>query len=208
MTPQRKVNYKGTILEKVFGECLHVEDMPVEETTPDMARMRQQCLLTGELVTRMVDCVRKDPRFPKRIGALGVLLWDLIGHRITPVALTVVPTISFVAEGTPGVVPNGTILIPWEWAKYVRKEPYMGFGGLICIGSQARDFYNKNFNFFDRRPVMQRAWAFEAEFLNSVKADDPEFVPNDYQKQVLDKYPEGLDSLPEGVWYESIPFKE
>ena len=177
MLPQKKINTKGTVLEKIFGECIHVEDIPESDTTPEMAVVRQHTTLAGNLVTQMVHTLRSDHRLPTKINQLGALMWNLIGSRTTPVALTVVSTISFIAEQkTIQDAPSGTILVPWNWVNKVKKDPYMQFGGLVSMGSQARDYY---FNKLSRTSRTKKS----------------RLVPGPFESEIFAFHQEGRSSL-------------
>lgn len=202
-----KVNTKGTMFEKLFGEPLHIEDMPATETTPEHARFRSEVIAAGDMFTRLAHVLRSSQELPEEINKLASLMWDLVGHRITPVAIGPdVVAIHFYAEIPKQGQPVACILCPPKWLHMVEADPIMQFGALVFAGSQARDYYNERLA-WDGKAVHSRSRAYESEFLHCVMEKYP-FTPNDYQKKVMEDFPKGLASLEAKFWYESKPFVE
>jgi hypothetical protein len=135
------------------------------------------------------------------------LFWELVGNRICPTAISFVPTLSFWAEARDGEL-IAFILCPQNWVQMVKADPIMQLGGLVFNASKAKDYWNQKVpGLTDTdEDSMERCWSYEAEYLNYVSALKPSFAPNDYQKKVMDKYPNGLRSARPGVHYHSRPF--
>jgi hypothetical protein len=203
--PPPKIDTTGSLLEKFFGETVCVEDLP---PTDDLVRKTKNL---GDTFTEMVDVLRSDNLQPEKIRQLGALLWCLVGSRITPLACGPnLPSLHFWAEKK-SEKSLACIMCPPTWMQMVKKDPFLQFGGLVFVGSQARDYYNGKLDRQSDGPlVMERSRAFEAEYLHflaSCDFDVPIFMPNDYQKEVMKRYPKGLASLDPGLWYESKPWE-
>lgn len=73
------------------------------------------------------------------------------------------------------------------------------------MSSQARDFYTGKIEGNNNEEINFRARAFEAEALLTLKkmAEDEGITLhfNDFQRAILEKFPEGLKSLPAGSNY-------
>ncbi len=208
-----KVSIAGTNFEKIFGQPLYVEDLPSEETTLEMANMRQNGIAIGKIFSGYVDCLRSSSKlFGQRLADLGKLIWGLNGNRIIPGVIGDTPhnTVSFFTEGIAkdlGIeikleTKLGVIMIPSNWVSQVRKDSIMQFGAVIFAGSYARDHYNNNY-YPDRS--LARARGCESEFLYVVRKSDKDWKPNKYQETIMRYYPLGIDSLGE-LWYESKQF--
>ena len=209
---QPKISTAGTLFGKIFGQPLHVEDMPESETTPKMAHLRQKVIVVGNSFTTFVDLIRRTPFLSERVRNLGKLIWGLVGNRVIPACIGPTPTgtISFVGEGRGGDFEKKTIekgryacfMVPDTWLDQLLQDPIMQFGGVVCTSSQARDYYNGRLSV----DSLKRAYAFEAEALFGVQKVESEWQPNEYQCQIMKEYPEGTLSLPPHLWYESKPF--
>ena len=165
-----KIDVSGTVFSKVFGRAEYVEDLPGEETAPEIAKIRSQCLEIGNVFTSMVHVLRSDPGLPEKVRQLAALLWDLVGNRITPVAFgPEVDSIHFWAEvpSEKGKNSVGCIMIPHHWLTLVNKDPFMQFGAIVYTASHARDYYNKRLT-DDQDVIHKRSLAFEADYLHSL----------------------------------------
>jgi hypothetical protein len=202
-TPPKHVSTAGTLFGRIFGQVLHVEDIPTSETTPEMAYWREKVVLVGNTFTTYVDLIRRSKFLGERVQGVGRLLWGLVGNRIVPgtVAPTLTGTISFFGERK-AEREFATIVIPPDWLQQIQEDPIMQFGGVVCVAGQARDFYNRKLD----PHTVNRGLALEAEALTGIRQVDADWRPNDYQSEILRRYPEGTKSLPEGVWYESKAF--
>jgi len=206
----KKISVEGTIFSKIFGEPMYVEDMPSTDTTLTMAQMRENAILVGNKFSFYIDLIRRTPFLGERICNLGKLIWGLVGNRIIPAAISDTPmnTIAFCGEGRrqDGGITDGkfaAFIIPPTWLELVAKDPFMQCGAVIFTSSQARDYYNGHMHLSD---TITRAYAFEAEALHRMQNAEESWTPNKYQKAVMQKYPQGIDSLPPGLWYESKPY--
>jgi len=210
MNAQPKPDVSGSLFEKLFGNPEFVEDLPVTETTLQNARIRAKVINLGDMFTSMVHVLRSDPMLPEPVRKMGALMWDLVGHRVTPVACGPnVASMHFYVEIPKQGKSVACIMCPPNWMDLVEKDVFMQFGALVSIGSQARDYYNKRMT-DGREAVISRAYALEAEYLHSIQSHPwvGWFKPNDYQQHVMKEYPKGLASLKPGLWYESKPFQD
>lgn len=176
------------VFEKVF-QSVHVDTLPHTDPYYQMGKA------TEVSFTNMVDLMRDPARLPlPSVNKLMALFWNLVGNRITPTGITKVPTLSFWAE-----IRNdrsiAMILCPEWWHLSLAKEPYFQMGALVFAASQAKDYWNHKFLPGSREEVKARSLSYEAELLHYFAKDAPDFKPNDYQKDVMAAYPNGLASV-------------
>jgi hypothetical protein len=81
------------------------------------------------------------------------------------------------------------ILIPKGWWKRMLANPFYRLGGVVMMASQACDFYHSV------QPEMERAHAWEAQYLLAVLQRRGFYKLNRYQRWLLECYPEGLSSI-------------
>lgn len=158
---------------------------------------------TSAMFDFLIDFLREG--FPNRhVNQLCTLAWRLIGNRIVNLAQMQEvnpPTLSFIAIGK-GPFVQPMILLPHTWAKDVVDEPNrtMPLGSIIMAASQSRDFVNNKLLTKDAATeASKRAKMYEAEMLLTLQGFDP-FKPNEYQTEVLKRYPRGVESAPELVY--------
>jgi hypothetical protein len=163
--------------------------------------------INADYFTFAVDMLRK--AFPNpEIAKLAALEWEMVGNQMTPVALTdQVPTLSFASlgrrEGSGIKGLNPAVLVPMNWHEMCNENPIYQLGAVVFVGSQIRDYYNEKI--FERE-VVARSFAYEAEYLITMREIIGELKTNAYQDKVLKNYPAGLASLPPGVQYQSKPW--
>lgn len=176
---------------------------PNVEDLPDSDPMKATGRAAGDLVTAMVGHLATE--FPNPVvNALMKRVWHLIGSKTTPTVLAPVATASVaairVADGVKFV-----ILIPFEWPMLVDSDPTMAFGALVFCGSQALDHYNDRL-VGQQDEAVARARTHEAEFLSTLRAMAGGWTPNEYQRKVLDTYPQGTRTPSvAGLLYQSKP---
>lgn len=190
---------KDWYFNKLFSGYFHINELP------ENALLRK----AGENITAYfdiaVDALRTPSEFPNvSINELMTLFWRLVGNNITPSALSEsVETVSFFSEIHEDER-IAVILVPVNYVTLCKKDPFMQYGALVFTASQARDYYNDRL--YVRSDVMQRAYANEAEYLNTIKALIPQFKSNRYQKDVMKRFPYGLASLDPKLNYVSRPY--
>lgn len=196
-------------LARVFGEAF--ANSVIGNSSPNN-KLRIQSEKMTAAFDLAVDTLRL--KFPNPV-VMGVtsLMWRLIGNKMILSASMNVPTISFTMMGGPGKKPAAFVLCPPLWNEMLEQDYIYQLGGVVFCASQCCDFYNEKFQHQQNNPiglqdqdVQRRAWAYEAEYLNVVKEHLPEHQFNDYQKKVMEEFPNGLLSLPENLVYQSKPF--
>ena len=123
------------------------------------------------------------------------LFYQLVGSKVTPVAMTDgVSTLGFYCEKRNGNS-LGVVFMPTLWSDMLRETPFVQMGAMVFVASQAKDYWNNKFGVDDKQIILDRACAFEAEFLHYLLCQtDRKFEPTDYQKQILSKFPDGIAS--------------
>lgn len=128
----------------------------------------------------------------ERVRALARVVWDLVGHKQVLVVLGAdVPSLAFTVM-VRGGVQQGLVLIPKAWPQMIEADPFMQLGAILFAGVQVVDFYN---NRLVGDPGARRRWdAYEAELLRTLSAWLPGWQPNEYQREALERCPDGLDT--------------
>ncbi|HSX23376.1 MAG TPA: hypothetical protein VLE97_11435 [Gaiellaceae bacterium] len=172
----------------------NVNDLPADDPT---AKIGKTCeaLFTGGVDT-LRSIIPSD-----RIQSLGRVVWDLVGHKQVLVALgPEVPSLTFTVMGYKGHQ-QGVVLVPKDWPTKVEDDPFLQLGAIVFVGAQIVDFYNDRLVGDPTSRV--RSYAYEAELLHALAGILASWSPNEYQRELMKKYPSGLDSS--GV--ELYPFK-
>lgn len=168
----------------------------------------------GPMFTYLVDVLREPKTFPDpHINRLMRLTWRLVGNKVIPAAVMGgIPSIHFYYEKSAGT-PFGMFAVPMHWARACVLDRVMSIGGLIWASSMARDSWNGRWTlgYPDEAKmeaevvnVHHRAKAFESQYLH-VMALRETFKPNEYQRQVMDAYPDGVGSVSR-INYEGRPY--
>ncbi len=176
--------------------ALHIEDMPED--------VQEKGKAIVSFFDYTVDSLRNPKLTPNRpVARLATVFWRLVGSKITPAAIhEAVPSMSFMVVGQRLGVQQAVVMVPPTWVELCLKDRWMQFGAIVFNASQAADYY---FEKIDAN-TPRRGRAYEAEFyLTALKEPRTGFRPNDYQRQVLDENPQGLDSLPEALRYPLRP---
>ena len=181
---------------KVFAtDKVNLKDVPESDPIAAIGR-RCEAFFTGG-----VDALRSTiPN--ERIRTLARVVWDLVGHKRVLVVLGAeVPSLSFTVMRH-GAVDQGVVLLPKDWPKMVADDPFMQLGAILFVGAQVVDFYNDRLlGDLTARPRWE---AYEAELLRTLVRILPmSWTPNTYQREVLRRYPDGLDTA--GVELYTVP---
>lgn len=211
---------KDSLFYKFFGQPLHAEDIVLGVQPPEVAVLRDDTLQAGNMVTAVVGSLRNPKLVPlPRINKLMKLFWNLVGWRHVPVlGGTGVKSVHFYCEDRGGRA-VGCIMMPPQWSKMMMEDPVMQTGAIIFAASQAQDFWTKKYleaaDYQKRKkqnPLLLRAYAYESDWLHYIKRveEAPKLVglesqwkPNDYQRDVLNNFPNGYDSLDPELQYET-----
>ncbi len=195
MSPEKKL-----LFHQLFGDKLpNLKDLPEESLRRRIGQINEAFFTEG------VNVLKNAGSFPnKHVNELMSLFWNLVGSKLIPLAMTKgARSLAFYVERK-GIDSVEMIMVPQDFYLKVLKAPYMQLGALTFIASQARDFYNQKLS--DPNAVRQRSHAYEAEYLNTLKQLDGGFSLNNYQIEVLNRYPKGLMSLDPSLRYTSTPF--
>jgi hypothetical protein len=167
------------------GTQVNVNDLPKGDPRVEIGKLCEGLFTGGVDVLRSI--IDND-----RIRSIARVVWDLVGHKRVLVAIGPdVPSLTFTVMRYKGL-DQGLVLIPKGWPTMVEDDPFMQLGAILFVGAQVVDFYN------DRLvgdSGAQRRWqAYEAELLRTLKQTLPRWEPNAYQQEILDRYPDGIDS--------------
>ena len=177
-----------TLFEEIVasfgGTQVNVADLPKDDP---IAKLGKTC---ESLFTGGVDVLRSI--IPNdRIRDLGRVVWDLVGHKQVLVAIGPdVPSLAFTVMQIKELH-QAIVMIPKQWPQMVEDDPFMQLGAILFVGAQVVDFYNDRL--FDDSGARRRWHAYEAELLRTLKTSLPSWQPNEYQREVLDRCPDGLD---------------
>jgi hypothetical protein len=174
------------IVAAFCGNQVNVNDLPTSDPIMPIARQCESFFTGGVDVFRSV--------LPsERLRALGRVIWDLVGHKQVLVAIGPdVPSLSFTVMKYKGVL-QGIVFFPKNWPDLIKADSFMQLGAILYVGAQIVDYYN------DRLigdPTAPGRWeAYEAEYLRVLGQLIPNgWQPNEYQRDIMKKYPDGLDS--------------
>lgn len=179
------------LFHQIFGENPpNVKDLPKGDET------RKQAEAATFYFDSCVDYLRE--QFPNQgINALTTNLWRAVGNKITPAGITPnIPTLSFYAEIKPQSIATA-VLVPSRWSEMVELDTNYQLGAVVFVASQVQDFtqavFSRDFSkFADRQAVITRSQQWEAEYLLTLQIIDPSAKLNDYQQQILTKFPRGI----------------
>jgi hypothetical protein len=181
------------ILRVFTADKVNLKDIPEEDPIAAIGR-KCEALFTGG-----VDALRSIPN--DRIRALARVVWDLVGHKRVLVVLgSEVPSLSFTVMRH-GAVDQGIVLLPRNWPQMAADDPFMQLGAILFVGAQVVDFYNDRL--VGNRVARFRWGAYEAELLFTLARILSDWKPNEYQREVLARYPDGLDTS--GVELYTVP---
>jgi|HubBroStandDraft_4_1064222.scaffolds.fasta_scaffold376953_2 hypothetical protein len=174
------------ILDAFGGSQVNVKDLPDDDPRALLGRQCEGLFTSG---VRMFRSVLPNDR----LRALARVIWDLVEHKQVVVAIGPdVPSLSFTVMQLK-IVRQGLVLIPKNWPEQIRADYFMQLGAILYVGAQVVDFYNDRL--IDDPTAPARWSAYEAEYLRMIKDLFPRgWTPNDYQRGVMEKYPDGLDS--------------
>ena len=148
---------------------------------------------TETAYTAAVEFLRSE--FPHDVlRRFGARLWQCVESRQTPVAIyEAVASLHFFALVPEEGPRQAAILAPRGWTDKAKKDPIGQMGGIIWSGSQAIDFCNNKMKGPADPEMMNRAKAYETEFLLRTQELAPEWRPtSDYQEHLLATFPQGI----------------
>ena len=166
------------------GTQVNVADLPEDDPVAKIGKACESLFTGGVDVLRSI--VPND-----RIRSLARVVWDLVGHKQVLVAIGPdVPSLSFTVMQI-NELHQAIVLIPKDWPKMVTGDPFMQLGAILFVGAQAVDFYNDRL--IGDSGARCRWHAYEAELLRTLTTLLPRWQPNEYQREVLKRCPDGLD---------------
>lgn len=172
----------GEYLGELLDSGVHVKDLP--EGDPLRAKGEE----FGDRFTEGVAFLKRFPN--ENIARLMSLVWDIVGHRVVPVALG--PGVVSLTFGAlkKGPKVDGIIFVPPKWNELLQRDPVFQVGALVFVGSQVVDFYNERL--YEGVIMQIRARAYEAEYLREIQRMSPKYALNEYQEELLRQFPDGL----------------
>jgi len=154
-----------------------------------------------------VDFLRDPQRFPNRdINATTTLMWRLKENKKISIVLDQwdLPSLSFIVFNM-GLEQIATLIIPTDFLQQINDDPVSQLGNIAYMASQCRDFYSGKIKRDNRNKVNNRAQAFKAETLLTLKKmaiqEGVELPLNSLQHECLTEFPNGLESMPQGMNY-------
>ncbi len=192
-------NLHAEVVSAFIQKGANVEDLPDGDPKKVLGRN------VGDTFTQGVGFLKTS--FPNdAIRQLMALFWDLVGNKITPVALGPnVATLSLAVFAEADNIPRAIILPPHHWLDLVKQDPCLQMGALVFVASQARDFYNQRC-IGQYEATIKRARGYEAEFLHTIARHSP-IVFSEYQRKTMEEYPNGLLTMSlKDLLYKSKPF--
>lgn len=189
----------------MLGEFLDRQQRPVP---PEPAEFS---LRTVEAFGNAVDFLRNPDRFPNRkINDLMELLSQLINREIPVQPSRDVQSITF-SIPVRGKIQYPVIRIPYTYLRQVVADPVYEACGIVMMASQCRDYHLGKIRPDNGEEIFFRSRAYEAEALLSFSrmADEERFIleMNDYQKELLVEFENGLASARRGLEYPTPPYK-
>ena len=92
------------------------------------------------------------------------------------------------------------VIIPPEFIHQAKSKPIEALAAMTWIGSQVRDMANGRL-FIDPKNIGPRSLASEAHFLHEAVERHPDVKLPDFYREVMQKYPHGIQSLPRSARY-------
>jgi hypothetical protein len=173
-----------------FGSTNAVSINELDGDTP-LAKRGREC---EQLFTSGVIQLRMMKDLPL-ITDLMADVWGIYHYRHVVMALgpdVPSPCIAVVQRVKDGIF-QALTFVPYAWPEMIKADPTHELGAIITVGSQSVDFYNnKLLSEEDSKISKKRSLSYEAEFIHILSLSGHNL--NDYQKQVLAKYPNGFDS--------------
>ena len=177
-------------LDEIIGafECTD----PISINEIDDSAWADRCKKCEQLFTSGVAALRMMKNIPV-INDLMSNVWDIFHHRHIILGMGPnVPSLSLaIVQGKNGLL-QALAFAPHAWPEMVDEDAPHELGAIIAVGSQAVDFYNsKILSDNDSKVSKERSLSYEAEFI--LMLDSNGHTLNEYQRQVLNKYPNGFD---------------
>lgn len=127
--------------------------------------------------------------------AMAESLWEIIYHNLVFVSLgDIGGEIQLVTQTiADSDFQQAMIKVPQDWLEAFLDDPLFQLGGALYAGSQAVDHYNGVLA-TDPETSTELAAAHEAEIIRLAMYEYPTYQLDEYQQQLIELYPEGLNS--------------
>ncbi len=91
-------------------------------------------------------------------------------------------------------------VIPTNWHVMYERNPIFELGDIVTLASRARDAYNGKLDKDNNSLSWKRGEAYEAEFIMSALAANPNVFLTDCQRRLIEKWPHGIHNY-DGLEY-------
>ena len=155
----------------------------------------------GTTTWKMVNQRRVVAAFTKDIPGALIQLGVPVESVLSNTRQTTEPYVLFMnlSEGKQ-IVESAFTLLPPYFVYRAKSRPVETLATMTWIGSQIRDLANGRL-MVDQPHMTARAEASEAHFLHEVMKRHPETDLDVVYHRIMEKYPDGLNSLPAKLWY-------
>jgi hypothetical protein len=197
----------------MFKEFLNQHSNIPESKT---LRIDERIKLMIKTFDGLVDFLRDPNKFPnKEINDATTLMWRLIGNKNIPMVLDQwrFPSLVFMVIGDQTKTQRSPLFVmPVNFVDQVKENAIMQLGVVAYMASQARDYYSGALTDKNSETVNRRARAFEAETLLTIakmaSSEGSTAKLNEWQKNILKEFPEGLKSLPQELNYKTPEYMQ
>jgi len=168
--------------------------------------------LIRQIFDNTVDFLRDEKRFPNpEINGLATLMWKLIGNRhiLTVVDSSNRDSFRFVVavNSVNRQEQQPFLVVPANLPEITKYNPAALIGIFVYMASQCRDWWCNKIAGENEEEIDERARAYEAEALLTLKdlAEEGEVFLDlpEVQKRRLEEFPLGLKSLQSKLCYET-----
>jgi hypothetical protein len=158
----------------------------------------------------LVEILKNKQETPNQeINQLITLFWQLIVSEDIAIATNIQreKTLDLVLNNRNGVI-IPLLNIPYNYNEEVRENIYLQLGRIVKTASLVRDYYVFKLNSAPIPPEsIVRAEAFEAEYLHMLIGNDNSLALTDYQQDLVQSFPEGLNSIQPHMRYPTPEYK-
>lgn len=184
---------KQFILHRIFNPK-NIQSLEEEMGTNDPFFLKIK--LIQDDFTDLVSVMKKYEYFSNpSINELMSLFYLLVGNKISPVAVNdAVSALNFWCETT-NRQSLSVVMLPLNWHEMLIEDAYMQMGAMVFAASQSKDYWNNRFIPDEKKEIHKRASSYEAELLHYFLRNSNDFKPNEYQKKIMNNYPNGIASV-------------
>jgi hypothetical protein len=155
-------------------------------------RPGSQAHKSASLYIKVLSQLRDFPHVETQ--AMADSLWEIVYHNLVFVSLAEPgEAMRMLVSDVEGTFQQAVIRVPEDWLELFLDDPIYQLGGVLYTGSQAVDFYNGRLG-GDPNKSSDLAQAHEAEILRLASQEFPSYQLDSYQRKLLEKFPQGLNS--------------